>query len=326
MSGRRDTLLYILSAAGLLAAAGALFAAALPAPAVVHAAAPAAPAAPAVPVAQAFVQQPAPPVVGTPSNQPGPGPERTRSMPTTRPPGARGGPAAEVDRWARRLAADTATAQRALARFAVYRPLILETLRKYDLPLDLAYLPWVESEWRNEARSKAGAVGMWQFMPATARGYGLEVSAYIDERRDPIRATDAAARHLADLFRATRDWHAALASYNAGLGRARHTSGAFWSRRRTLPAETRAYVPRVLAAGTIGRQPAAFGLHQPVRAPLRFREIMVEGGTPLEAVARRHGADTRAVAELNPHLIRGMTPPARRWPVRLPLSSAERGQ
>lgn len=231
------------------------------------------------------------------------------------------GPSAEVDRWAVRLSSDKAGSHSALARYAVYRHLIEETLRKYRLPLDLAFVPWVESEWRNDTASVAGADGMWQFMPATGRGYGLEISTYVDERRDPIRATDAAARHMADLFRETGDWHAALAAYNAGLGRARHTSDAFWNRRHSLPSETRAYVPRILAAAQVGRDPEAWGLHPRARPPLRFREIPVDGGTSLDVVARRVGAEAAVVRALNPHLVRGITPPGRPWRVRIPFST-----
>jgi soluble lytic murein transglycosylase-like protein len=229
------------------------------------------------------------------------------------------GPGREVDRWAVRLATEARESEAALARYSVYQPLIRETLRKYRLPLDLAFIPWVESEWRTDVSSVAGADGMWQFMPGTARGYGLEVSEYVDERRDPVRSTDAAARHLVDLYRETADWHTTLAAYNAGLGRAGRTRGAFWRRRASLPAETRAYVPRVLAAARVGRSPAAWGLDPPAAPPLRFREVWVSGGVTLEAVAARFGIPGRAVRDLNPHLVRGVTPPGRRWPVRVPV-------
>lgn len=231
------------------------------------------------------------------------------------------GPGREVDRWAVALASNARDSEAALARYSVYRPLIRETLKKYGLPLDLAFIPWVESEWRTDTASVAGADGMWQFMPATARGYGLEVSEYVDERRDPVRATDAAARHLVDLFQETNDWHTTLAAYNAGIGRAGPARGAFWRRRASLPAETRAYVPRVLAAARVGRAPAAWGLTPPTRPPLRFREAWVAGGVPLDAVAARMGVPARAVRELNPHLVRGVTPPGRRWPVRVPAAA-----
>jgi soluble lytic murein transglycosylase-like protein len=230
------------------------------------------------------------------------------------------GPDREVDRWALRLATNRGSSEAALQRFAVYRPLIQQTLRRYGLPNDLAYIPWVESEWRNDRVSHAGADGMWQFIPYTARGYGLEVSAYVDERRDPVRATDAAARYLRDLMQETADWHTTLAAYNAGLGRVGR-GGSFWHRRRTLPAETRAYVPKVLAAARVGRAPGAWGLRPSAAPPLRFREVWFPGGTPLDSIAANLDLPAHTLRELNPHLVRSTTPPGRRWPVRVPTSA-----
>lgn len=303
---------YVSGAAALLVLAALLFAAAVPrlsAAGRVETPAAALPP-PRAAAARAVLEFPPPP------RRPHPGSLLSAARSRLREGGA--GPSAEVDRWAVRLASERESSEAALARYAVYRPLIQDALRKHGLPLDLAFVPWVESGWRNRARSRAGAEGMWQFMAGTARRYGLEVSAYVDERRDPVRATDAAARHLADLYRETEDWHAALASYNAGLGRAGHTRGAFWRRRASLPRETRLYVPRVLAAARVGRAPEAWGLSTRAGAPLRFREVWVAGGTPLDAVAAHVGAEPGSVRDLNPHLIRGMTPPGRRWPVRVP--------
>jgi soluble lytic murein transglycosylase-like protein len=304
---------YVSCAVALLLLAAALFAAAAPQlNAAGRAAVPAAEAPPHAPSAHIPVARPAP-------GLPLPGSLLAAAQAGLE--GGDSGPSGEVARWSVHLASNTESSEAALARYAAYRPLIQEALRKHGLPLDLAFVPWVESEWRNEATSHAGAAGIWQFMAGTARGYGLEVSVYVDERRDPVRATDAAARHLADLYRETGDWHAALASYNAGLGRARHTRGAFWRRRATLPRETRLYVPRVLAAARVGRAPVAWGLRTPTVPPLRFRELWVPGGTPLDTVAARTGAEPGAVRGLNPHLIRGMTPPGRRWPVRVPAAA-----
>ena len=318
MPEQPSTRRYVSGAAALLVLAAGLFAAAAPqlnaaGPGPARAAAAPWPPAAAEPTREAGSARP-----GGPSGRPLPGSLLAAARASLQRGGA--GPSAEVDRWAVRLASEAEASQAALARYAVYRPLIQEALRRHALPLDLAFVPWVESEWRNEATSRAGAAGIWQFMAGTARGYGLEVSEYVDERRDPVRATEAAARHLADLYRETEDWHAALASYNAGLGRAGHTRGAFWKRRATLPRETRLYVPRVLAAARVGRAPDAWGLRPGAAPPLRFREVWVQGGTPLEAVAARVGAEPGEVRALNPHLVRGTTPPGRRWPVRVPAS------
>ncbi len=240
-------------------------------------------------------------------------------------------PAAEVDRWALRLAvADREATASALLRFRYYEPLIRRALADHGVPADLAFLAFVESGYRPGATSRKGAAGMWQFMGPTGRAYGLEVSAYVDERRDPIRSTYAAARHLRDLFRELGSWHLAAAAYNGGSDRVRRAlrgdrareDGAFWRSRSRLPAETRHYVPRVLAAARVGRDPALYGIAVPDSVPpLRFREVRVPGGVPLADVARRYSASERAVLALNPHLTRAMTPPGRSWPVRLPVGS-----
>jgi len=167
-------------------------------------------------------------------------------------------------------------------------------------------------------------------MAPTGRAYGLEVGAWVDERRDPVRSTYAAARHLRDLYREHGSWHLAAAAYNSWSDRVRRAlrgdrareDGAFWRARGRLPAETRRYVPRVLAAARVGRDPGLYGIPVPDRVPpLRFREVRVPGGVPLAEVARRYGAGERDVLALNPHLVRAMTPPGRSWPVRLPAGS-----
>ncbi len=315
MPEQPSTRRYVSGAAALLVLAALLFAAAAPrlSAAGREGAPAAAPPSPPVQAPRADRALPRP--------SPRPHPDSLLAAARTRLRDGGAGPSGEVDRWAVRLASETEASEAALRRYGVYRPLIHEALRKHGLPLDLAFVPWVESGWRNGARSRAGAVGMWQFMAGTARRYGLEVSAYVDERRDPVRTTDAAARHLADLYRETGDWHAALASYNAGLGRAGHTRGAFWRRRANLPRETRLYGPRVLAAARGGRAPEAWGLSARAVAPLRFREVWVAGGTPLGAVAARVGAEPAEILDLNPHLVRGTTPPGRRWPVRVPTDA-----
>jgi soluble lytic murein transglycosylase-like protein len=243
-------------------------------------------------------------------------------------------PAVAVDRWILRLLSDAelrAGMDDALGRMSRYEPLIRETLRRNGEPEELLYLVIVESEFRENAVSRAGAAGMWQFMTGTGRTYDLEVSEYVDERRDPIRSTEAAARHLADLHREFGSWHLALAAYNAGSGRVgallrryawdqRGDEALYWRIRGHLPRETRDYVPLYLAAAEIARRPQAFGIHPRRLPPLTFSERWVPGGVALEAVARDVGAPVEALRQLNPHLIRGMTPPGRRWPVRVPVA------
>jgi soluble lytic murein transglycosylase-like protein len=240
-------------------------------------------------------------------------------------------PAAEVERWTRRLAVDQrADTRAAIERMARYEPLVYHALRERGLPTDLTYLALIESGYSPRATSRAGAVGIWQFMPETARAYGLEISEYVDERRDPVRSTFAAIRHLEWLHRQFGSWHLAAAAYNAGDGRVgrllRELLGGaggdetlYWRIRSVLPAETREYVPKLLAAARIARSPGSHGIHDLApRPPLRFRELPIEGGVPLSEVAARLGIDAGELRELNPHLIQGMTPPGRRWPVRVP--------
>jgi len=242
-----------------------------------------------------------------------------------------GTPAAEVDRWVTRLALDQRAATRgALERMAAYEPLILQELDARGLPADLIHLALIESHFVTGATSSAGAVGLWQLMPATARAHGLEVSEWVDERRDPIRSTRAAVRHLEWLHRRFGSWHLALAAYNAGDARVggilrdagSRTAGddlLYWRAQPLLPAETRAYVPKLLAASRIARAPERYGFERlDLRAPLRFREVTVPGGTPLAALADAIGVDPEDVYVLNPHLIRRATPPGRHWPVRMP--------
>ncbi len=165
-----------------------------------------------------------------------------------------------------------------LARGSQYRPAIESKLTRAGLPPEFAYLPIIESGFSNSAVSRAGAVGMWQFMPETARELGLRVDPLVDERRDPTRSTDAAIRHLGDLTRTFGSPLLAAAAYNGGAGRVSRglekLSGAtpnFFALadRKLLPKETRDYVPQLLAAAAIGRDPGRFGFSVPgLAAPL----------------------------------------------------------
>jgi len=243
-------------------------------------------------------------------------------------------PADEVDRWIVRLAtAQRDETRRALERMAAFEPLILQELAERGLPGDLLYLALIESHFVTGATSRAGAVGIWQFMPATARAHGLEVSEWVDERRDPVRSTRAAARHLQWLHRRFGSWHLALAAYNAGDGRVggvlRNATGGgrgddvlYWRVRAALPTETQDYVPKLLAASRVAREPEQFGITGIVaRPPLRFREVLVPGGVDLHVVAESVGAAPDELYALNPHLVRRATPPGRRWPVRVPAGT-----
>jgi transglycosylase-like protein with SLT domain len=156
--------------------------------------------------------------------------------------------------------------RRQLARSTHYLPMIKEVFREYGLPEDLAYLAMIESGFNPEAQSPAGARGLWQFMKGTGIRYGLVINGYVDERRDPVKSTHAAARYLLDLYRQFGSWYLAAASYNCGEKRVQKELNKgngqnFWqlSADKCLPSETENYVPQMIAATIIAKNPEKFG-------------------------------------------------------------------
>jgi membrane-bound lytic murein transglycosylase D len=222
-----------------------------------------------------------------------------------------------------------------LERSGRYEGMIRQRLRDRGMPEDLVYLSLIESGFNPTARSHASAVGLWQFMAPTARDYGLRVDGYVDERRDPERATDAALRYLRDLHAHFGSWGLAAAAYNTGQGRVErvmreetgHIRGdeeSFWRIRHRLPRETREYVPLMMAAALIGKEPHKYGHGDVARwMPLRVDSVKVPGGTELETVAAAVGASETDLARLNPHLVQRMTPPGRAFPVRIPRGRSQ---
>ncbi len=218
-----------------------------------------------------------------------------------------------------------------LRRMGRYREHIQGQLAAAGLPRELVYLPLIESGYETNAASHASAVGLWQFMKGTARAEGLDVSEYVDERRDPIRSTQAAVRHLQGLYDYFGSWYLAAAAYNSGSTRiARllkergYPTGqdmAFWALQDALPKETRDYVPMLLAATIVGEHAERYGIHVQPDAPLRFDVVTVPGATELRAVARAAGATSEEISALNPHFIKGMTPPQQKSEVRVPLGA-----
>ena len=222
-----------------------------------------------------------------------------------------------------------------LKRSGRYEGMIRGKLREKGMPEDLLYLSMIESGFNPNARSKAQAVGLWQFMAGTARDYGLRVDEYVDERRDPEKSTDAALRYLQDLHRQFGSWNLAAAAYNTGevrVSRAmRATTGAekgletdFWRIRQLLPRDTREYVPLIYAAALVGKDPQRYGLGNVERwLPVPTDSVSVPGGTDLEVVALSVGVAESELRVLNPHLIHGTTPPGELYPVRIPEGRSE---
>jgi membrane-bound lytic murein transglycosylase D len=188
------------------------------------------------------------------------------------------------------------------------------------LPRDLVYVAMVESGFDTGARSRVGAGGVWQFMPGAARAYGMEVSYWVDTRCDPERAADAAARYLKDLYVRFGSWPLVFASYNAGYGAVlksitAYNTNDFWELVRHesgLPWESSIYVPKILAAAIVGTNAAAFGFGEVAPDPAYvYEEVQAPAGTALSTIARAAGARVEVIEALNPHLVRGRTPPDR---------------
>jgi peptidoglycan lytic transglycosylase D len=218
-----------------------------------------------------------------------------------------------------------------LARSSRYLPRMREIFAKEGLPQDLAYLAMIESGFNDRAFSWARAVGPWQFIDSTGRLMGLKSDWWRDERRDFEKSTEAAARFLKDLHdRFDGDWYLAVASYNAGPGKLmramrKYDSHDFWqlSRGKYLQAETKNYVPKLLAAMLIAKEPQKYGFTDIDYAePLAYETVTVPSATDLEIVARLCGVDYEQIKLLNPELKRWCTPPGEKdYQLRIPAGS-----
>ena len=219
-----------------------------------------------------------------------------------------------------------------LRRAGRYRELFEKTLERQGLPKDLLYVAMVESGFDTGARSRVGAGGIWQFMPGAARAYGLEVSYWVDGRRDPERAADAAARYLKDLYVRFGSWYLVFAAYNAGYGSVlrsitTYNTNDYWELCRHesgLPWESTLYVPKILAAAIVGHNLAAFGFADvTLDAAFAYEEVEVPAGTSFATVAHAAGTKPEVIEALNPDLFRARTPPDRgASKVRLPPGTA----
>jgi membrane-bound lytic murein transglycosylase D len=218
-----------------------------------------------------------------------------------------------------------------LDRSARYIPMMKQIFREKNLPEDLVYVSMIESGFNPYAVSWCRAVGAWQFMPATGKLYGLKIDWWIDERKDPIKSTNAAAEHLKDLHNLFGSWPLALASYNAGAGKVQRAvlktrSDDFWDLKasRYIKPETKNYIPKYMAATIIAKNPEAYGFTVNAADPYKFDEVVIEESTDLRLIARCAGCTYQDIKDLNPEIKRWVTPPNDAlYTLRIPIGKKE---
>ena len=217
-----------------------------------------------------------------------------------------------IDRYAGRLRHSVSYM---LGASNFYMPIFEEALEAYGLPLELKYLPIIESALNPKAVSRVGATGLWQFMLVTGKQYGLEVNTLVDERRDPVKASYAAAHYLSDLYKIFGDWSLVIASYNCGPGninKAIHRAGGqkdYWQIYPYLPRETRGYVPAFIAANYIMTYYSAHNIcAMTTRLPEKTDTVVVNRNIHLTQIADVLGIDINVLRTLNPEYRRDIVP------------------
>src|ERR1700734_528441 len=223
------------------------------------------------------------------------------------------------------------TFERAFARSGRYHDMMVRILKQEGVPQDLIYLAQAESGFQPTAVSRAGARGIWQFMGSRGRGYGLQRSAWVDDRQDPEKSTRAAAHHLKDLYAQFGDWYLAMAAYNSGPGTVqaavKRTGYAdFWElyRRNVLPKETRNYVPIILAVTIMAKNPSQYGLDEvAMEHPADSDSVTIGYPVDLRLVAECVGSTSSELQDLNPSLLRLTTPRVGQFELHLPAGTRD---
>jgi membrane-bound lytic murein transglycosylase D len=217
-----------------------------------------------------------------------------------------------------------------LDRAGRYDAMIRRVLKEEGVPQDLIYLAQAESAFQPQAVSRAGARGIWQFMPYRGEEYDLERTYWVDDRSDPEKATRAAARHMRDLYAMFGDWYLVMAAYNSGplnVTRAIERTGYadFWElqKRRALPKQTQNYVPIILALALVAKDPARYGVQVSPEKPPQTESVSLDRSISLQLVADASGADVDDLRLLNPRLLRSVTPNGPGFQLVLPLGTAK---
>lgn len=222
--------------------------------------------------------------------------------------------------------------KRWMSRSGKYYPMMVKELQKAGLPTDLVYLAMIESGFDQRAYSRARAVGLWQFMKGTGKDYNLRIDRYIDERRDAEKSTKAAVTYLSYLHEQFGDWHLAVAAYNAGPGKIRHglkkyNVKTFWqlAEKKYLKLETKRYVPKLIAAIIVSRDPQKYGIDNiQMEPPLVYDELVVGPGLSLNAIALISKTTPKQIQRLNQELKTGKTPLNQTtYKVKIPIGTRE---
>jgi membrane-bound lytic murein transglycosylase D len=220
--------------------------------------------------------------------------------------------------------------QHGLERAGRYQDMIRQVLREEGVPQDLMYLAQAESAFMPEAVSRSGARGIWQFMPYRGEEYDLSRSYFVDERSDPEKATRAAARHMRDLYGMFGDWYLVMAAYNSGplnVARAIERTGYadFWELKRlgALPQETQNYVPIIIAITLVAKDPALYGVQVDAQKPPQVETVKLDHQIDLHLVADAVGTELDDLRQLNPSLLRTVTPNEPGFELKLPAGAAK---
>ena len=241
-----------------------------------------------------------------------------------------------VNLWTRRFANnDKWGFEESLSRSGIYFDMITAKIGERGMPKELIYLAMIESGFFPNARSSVAALGIWQLMSSTAQEYGLRIDSYVDEKLDPVRSTDAALDYLNVLYQRYGSWYLAAAAYNAGPTRVsralkRYAGGQvgeeslYWEIIDHLPIETAHYVPKFIAATYLARNSSKYGLQITHTDPYAYDVVWTPEKIRLKDVAEFLGVSMELMYELNPQLIRGVTPPGELYSLRIPVGASNR--